>query len=128
MWASNKNKEQTLQTIDETKVRHARLEATGWFSQFWGPTGAFPVQLMGLLTSGELVYFRARGNKITLEVAASDDDFGSDRVIARFREDVVVDDANEFGASLMDEDAAAELIERWLGEFRSGARPMAPAR
>jgi len=124
----NKNKEHTLHTIDETKVRHARLEETGWFTQFWGPTGAFPVQLMGLLTTGELVYFRARGKKITLEVAACDDDFDSDRVIARFRQDVVIDDDNEFGASMMEEDAAAELIERWLGEFRSGARPQAARR
>lgn len=114
-----------MHTIDDTQVRHPRLEATGWFVQFWGPSGAFPVQLMGLLTTGETVYFRARGSKITLEVAAREDELDSDRVIARFRKDVVVDADNEFGASLMDEDEAAELIEQWLGEFRGGARPKA---
>lgn len=115
-----------MHIIDDTQVRHPRLEATGWFTQFWGPSGAFPVQLMGLLTSGETVYFRARGSKITLEVAASEDELVGDRVIARFRKDVPVDADNEFGASLMDEDEAAELIEQWLGEFRGGARPQAP--
>ncbi len=115
-----------MHIIDDTQVRHARLEATGWFSQFWGPSGAFPVQMMGLLTSGETVYFRARGSKITLEVVASEDELDSDRVIARFRKDVPVDADHEFGASLMAEDEAAELIEQWLGEFRSGARPQAP--
>ena len=117
-----------MHTIDETSVRHSRLEATGWFTQFWGPAGGFPVQLMGLLTTGEQVYFRARGSKITLEVATSDDDFDSDRVIARFREDVVVDAEHEFGASMMDADEAAVLIEQWLGEYRGGARPKAAAR
>jgi len=112
-------------TIDDTSVRHPRLVQTGWFSQFWGPAGAFPVQLMGLLTSGETVYFRARGTKITLEVAACEDELDGDRVIARFRKDAVVNETNPFGASLMDADAAAELIEQWLGEFRSGARPRA---
>jgi len=115
-----------LRTIDETSVRHPRLEQTGWFTQFWGPAGAFPVQLMGLLTTGETVYFRARGSKITLEVANSEDELDGDAVIARFRKDVVVDDVNEFGASLMDQDEAAELIEQWLGEFHSGARPKSP--
>ncbi len=114
-----------MHTIDETKIRHARLESLGWFSQFWGPSGGFPVQLMGLLTSGELVYFRARGNKITLEVAASEDELDSDDVIARFRKDVVVDVEHEFGASMMDADEAAALVEQWLGEFRGGARPKA---
>ena len=114
-----------MRTVDQTSVRHPRLEKTGWFSQFWGPAGAFPVQLMGLLTTGELVYFRARGSKITLEVAASEDEFDGDSVVARFRKDVVVDEANEFGASMMDADAAAELIEQWLGEFHAGARPKA---
>jgi hypothetical protein len=114
-----------LRNIDETRVRHPRLEQSGWFSQFWGPSGGFPVQLMGLLTTGETVYFRARGSKITLEVAACRDDLDGDNVIARFRKDVVVDAANEFGASLMPEDEAAELIEQWLGEYRSGARPKA---
>lgn len=114
-----------MHTIDDTQVRHPRLEATGWFTQFWGPSGGFPVQLMGLLTTGETVYFRARGSRITLEVAASADELDGDRVIARFRQDVTVDAENEFGASLMDVDEAAVLIERWLGEYRSGARPQA---
>ncbi len=114
-----------MHNIDDTQVRHPRLEQTGWFTQFWGPSGAFPVQLMGLLTTGETVYFRARGSRITLEVAASEDELDGDRVIARFRRDVTVDADNEFGASLMDEDAAAELIEQWLGEYRGGARPKA---
>lgn len=114
-----------MRTIDETSVRHPRLEQTGWFTQFWGPAGAFPVQLMGLLTTGETVYFRARGSKITLEVAACEDDLDGDNVLARFRKDVVVDETNQFGASMMGEDEAAELVERWLGEFRSGARPKA---
>jgi hypothetical protein len=113
-----------LRTIDETKVRNARLEATGWFSQFWGPTGCFPCQLVGQLTTGEMVYFHARGKNIRLEIAASEADYDADRLVASFYQEAVVDDAHEFGASLMDEDAAAELIERWLGEFRSGARPM----
>lgn len=125
MAGNNKNKEKTLHTIDETKGRHVRLAETGWFSQFWGPTGAFPVQLMGVLTSGELVYFRARGTKITLEVAQHEDDLDTDNVVARFRKDVVVDTVNEFGASMMDENEAAALVEQWLGEFRSGARPRA---
>lgn len=114
-----------MRTIDETCVRHPRLEKTGWFRQFWGPAGAFPVQLMGLLTTGELVYFRARGSKVTLEVAASEDEFDGAAVIARFRKDVVVDEAHEFGASMMDADEAAELVEQWLGEFLAGARPKA---
>ena len=117
-----------MQTIDDTQVRHPRLEATGWFVQFWGPSGAFPVQLMGLLTTGETVYFRARGTLITLEVAAHADNLDSDRVIARFRKDVTVDAEHEFGASMMDDDEAAELIEQWLGEFRGGARPKAARR
>lgn len=117
-----------MQIIDDTRVRHALLEETGWFTQFWGPSGAFPVQMMGQLTTGETVYFRARGNKITLEVAACADDLDSDRVIARFRKDVPVDGDNEFGASMMDEDAAAELIQQWLGEFFGGARPVEPRR
>lgn len=83
------------------------------------------MQLMGLLSTGETVYFRARGGKITLEVAACADELDSDEVIARFRKDVVVDEANQFGASMMGEDEAAELIEQWLGEYRSGARPKA---
>ena len=80
---------------------------------------------MGLLTTGETVYFRARGSKITLEVAASEDELDGDDVIARFRKDVVVDETNEFGCSMMPEDEAAELVEQWLGEYRSGARPKA---
>ena len=113
-----------MHTIDETKVRNARLEATGWFAQFWGPTGCFPCQLVGQLTTGEMVYFHARGKHIRMAVAATEADYDADRLVASFYQEAVVDDAHQFGASFMAEDAAAELIERWLGEFRSGARPV----
>lgn len=115
-------------TKSDTTFRHPRLEATGLFAQFWGPSGGFPVQLMGVLRTGEQVYFRARGKNITLEVSRSlgDRDNG---LIARYRKDAIVDDGNnQFGASLIDVDEACGLIEGWLIRYIAGDRPVEPAR
>ncbi len=116
-------------TNRNTTIRHPGLEATGLFAQFWGPAGGVPVQLMGVLTTGEQVYFRARGKNITLEVSRSQDDpERNNGIIARYRKDAIVDDDNPFGASLIDVDEAAGLIDGWLQRFIAGDRPIEPAR
>ncbi|HEY9788054.1 MAG TPA: hypothetical protein V6D17_21880 [Candidatus Obscuribacterales bacterium] len=102
---------------NDLQVPHPDLVATGWFRQFWGPSGAFPVQLVGVLTSGEYVYFRARGSEIKLNIATSEEDVFSACCPTTFRKDCEVNEDNPFGASMLDPACAVELIKNWLTEY-----------
>lgn len=101
----------------EPQLPHADLVETGWFSQFWGPCGQFPVQLVGRLTTGEHVYFRARGGKITLEIAATAEDWSASRYLARFEGAFSQSEDYPFGASTLEPEKACALIKKWLPEY-----------
>lgn len=109
---------------EDHEVPHPDLIATGWFLQFWGPSGQWPVQLIGVLTSGEYVYFRARGSRITLEVAASQEDWSASRYLARFFKRFETSDEYPYGASTLEPEKCVELIKGWLTEYLGGARPV----
>jgi hypothetical protein len=90
------------------------LSASGYFSEFWGPDGICPVQLMGFLKNGEFVYFRARGKKLELEIAATVD--GAPH--ARYSKLLDVRNS-ELGTGNLPVALSVEYIERWLGDYRS---------
>lgn len=67
------------------RFRHPDILASGFFSNFEGPFGQVPVQLVGNLTTSEYVYFRARTGKASLTIFESQQAWGnSDNAIATF--------------------------------------------
>ncbi len=89
------------------------LAATGLFRTFTGPAGGYPVQLEGTLTTGEFVYFRARGQKASLTVSHTDDLMADP--IVRYEEVVTPDDPQ--GASTLPVERCVALIKAWLGQY-----------
>lgn len=89
------------------------LSQSGFFKDFWGPNGICPVQLMGLLKTGEFVYFRARGNKVELEISATVD--GAPH--ARYSKRLDVRNS-ELGTGALPASICVEFITRWLRDYR----------
>lgn len=88
-----------------------------YFSAHSGPGGKVPVQLIGTLFTGEFVYFRARGLKITLEVAASEADWSAGRLLAKYSKEVEADPGEPFGVGVMEPDDCVEVIKPWLDKY-----------
>lgn len=84
------------------------------FSEFWGPDGACPVQLMGFLRNGEFVYFRSRGKKVEMEVSATVD--GAPHACYCKLLNVKND---ELGTSRLPIQICVEYIRRWLSDYAS---------
>lgn len=97
------------------KGLHTRLQQSGWFSRGIGPLGGCPVQLFGQLTTGEFVYFRARGEEVTMEIFQR----GS-KPHKCFSEQVFVD--HPLGTGVLPTEQAVAMIERWLTEYQ-GEKP-----
>ncbi|MBZ0186638.1 MAG: hypothetical protein K8F91_10350 [Candidatus Obscuribacterales bacterium] len=101
------------------RFRHPDLLASGFFSNFEGPFGLVPVQLVGNLTTGEYVYFRARMRKASLTIFESEEAWlTSDNAIATFEKTYDIED--DIGIGCMDADEAATLVSQWLTLYRSG--------
>ena len=103
------------------KFRDPSLIASGWFSDLHGPYGKVPVQFVGSLVSGEYVYFRARGEEVSLEVYPSEADFEADlNLIARYSEKVERHD--DLGAGLMDNETCVGYIKEWVSTYLTHKR------
>ncbi len=90
---------------------HPELRASGFFREFWGPSGGCPVQLMGILKNGDFVYFRARGKKVELEISREVD--GEVHACYRKRYEI----KHELGTGILPESVAVPLIKRWLTDY-----------
>lgn len=82
------------------------------FSEFWGPDGICPVQLMGFLKNGEFVYFRARGKKVELEISATVDAAPH----ARYSKQLDVKNS-ELGTGELPAAICVDYVQRWLGDY-----------
>lgn len=106
------------------------LRHSGFFSHWKGPYGAVPVQFLGELKTGEFVYFRARGRKLSMQIAASQGDWEESRYLANFEEPYDAPNAepnaqpnseteDPFGAGLCPADRCATQILTWLKLYQS---------
>lgn len=98
---------------------HRQLAASGWFQSGDGPYGGCPVQLFGRLHTGECVYFRARGDSVSLEISSADDP-DCDHPHRVFKETMIVD--HELGTGVLPTPQVVLLIQKWLTEYL-GAQP-----
>lgn len=90
---------------------HPQLLALDYFREFWGPSGICPVQLMGYLHSGEFVYFRARGRKVSLS-------FHADADSEPFRTfECSLDYKHELGTGALPVEICVSYIKDWLREY-----------
>lgn len=114
------------------KHKSPELLATGWFTELEGPWGQMPVQFTGRLSSGEYVYFRARGTEISLEIYATAQDADEmENAIACYcktvkREDVVParqlaadPESIVLGAGVLAVDTCVALIKEWVSTYRT---------
>ena len=96
------------------------LEKTGLFKKFWGPAGACPVQLKGILPNGEFVYFRARGNKVELQIFSVQ---GTEQ--AHYLKQLETD--HELGTGVLPEEICVSYIKRWMADYTQRlSDPQAP--
>lgn len=113
--------------MSTSKQTSPQLAATGWFTELEGPWGQVPVQFTGQLTSGEYVYFRARGTKISLEVFASKDAYEADEnPTAVYSKEMTAEEAVpkamadsdpetlNLGTGVLPVEACVSLIMEWL--------------
>jgi len=89
---------------------NAELAKAGLFQKFWGPAGACPVQLKGILPNGEFVYFRARGNKVELQIF-------SVQGIQQAHYLKQLETGHELGTGMLPEDICVSYIRRWLADY-----------
>ncbi len=93
--------------MTKTDAVNRELMETGWFAELDGPEGLYPVQAFGELVSGASVYFRARGERASMELSPPK---GDERPPGRFAEFV----GPYPSASIMDPADCAVLIKKWL--------------
>lgn len=89
------------------------LQNSGYFRRWQGPFGAVPVQFLAELTSGEFVYFRARGQKLSMQIAATAADWQERFYLASF-EEPYRQALETLGAGLCPPDRCAAQILTWL--------------
>lgn len=98
------------------------LQDSGCFTHWRGPYGAVPVQFLGELKTGEFVYFRARGRKLSMQIAATQSDWEESRYLANFEEPYeapAMDAEDPFGAGLCPADRCVAQILTWLKLYQS---------
>lgn len=92
---------------------NAELSASGLLARHFGPAGMCPVQLFGLLESGEFVYFRARGRKVELQISRSPED----EPHATYRKKLLVN--HELGCGVLPVEVCVGYIKAWLSDYKS---------
>lgn len=90
-----------------------RLAQMRLFVEFWGPDGICPVQLEGILPNGEFVYFRARGNKVELEVSSE----YQGEPHAHYLK--LLDTNHELGTGALPDEVCVAFIARWIADYSS---------
>ncbi|MDX1987205.1 MAG: hypothetical protein SFV17_11015 [Candidatus Obscuribacter sp.] len=97
------------------------LQDSGYFRRWQGPFGAVPVQFLAELTSGEFVYFRARGKKLSMQIAATAADWQESRYLASF-EEPYRHAQDTLGAGLCPADHCTTQILAWLKLYQQARR------
>ena len=92
------------------------LNSKNWFSQTRIPDNRFPVEFFGTLKeTGEEVYFRARGTKVSLEI--SKDEVEVRKFEAKEENRPLLDPTDELSPlEPLSQDEAAAYILKWVGE------------
>ncbi len=91
----------------------ASVASSGLFTRFKGPFGVCPVQLFGMLLSGEAVYFRARGKKVEMEIKSAPHAEPHAHYVK------LLDVNHELGTGILPNDICVEYINRWLADYIS---------
>ncbi len=100
---------------------NADLAQARLFKEFWGPSGACPVQLEGILPNGEFVYFRARGNKVELEVSSVYQGPAHAHYLKQLETN------HELGTGVLPQEICVSYIKRWLADYSQRlSNPHAP--
>ncbi len=105
---------------------HPALVATGWFTELYGPFGGCPVQLLGRLSTGEHVYFRAREGKVTLSIAYSEDDATSRE--GPHLADYQLGMKTTEDAGLLPHDLCAAIVFVWVAAYMKEHHDSCPCR
>ena len=92
----------------------AILQQSDLFRHWQGPFGAVPVQLLGELKQGQYIYFRARGSKISMQIASSEAHWQHSEYLATFEEPYFDADSGPLQAGLCPSDFCASKIVDWV--------------
>lgn len=107
--------------LEEEAAISARAQTalldSGYFQRWQGPFGAVPVQFLAELKTGEFVYFRARGKKLPMQIAATAADWQESRYLASFEEPYELSQ-EPLGAGLCPKDHCTTQILSWLKQYR----------
>lgn len=90
------------------------LQESDLLRRWRGPFGAVPVQLLGELKLGPFVYFRARGCKIAMQIAISEEHWQQSDYLATFEEPYFDPDGGELQAGLCPSNFCADKIVQWV--------------
>ena len=93
------------------------LHSSGLFQRWQGPFGAVPVQFVGELKQGQYVYFRARGSKIAMQIASSEEHWQNNDYLAEFEEPYFDPEGGPLQAGLCPGDFCTNKIVAWVKCF-----------
>lgn len=93
------------------------LHHSDLFQRWQGPFGAVPVQFVGELKQGHYVYFRARGKKIAMQIASSEEHWQNSEYLAEFEEPYFDAEGGPLQAGLCPSDFCANKIVAWVKIF-----------